>query len=269
MTPLAVLAAAVALTSPPPPDAPLPAGPAGYAHALVRAKRELTAAVERWSKRGAAPQALQLHALYQQRLYLALGDDPRLAGRVLGRLTSAVRAEALDIVAARRALTVLTRPVRTTATFRVGPARPAAELLAYYREAERRFAVDWEVLAAVNFVESAFGRVRSPSTAGAQGPMQFLPSTWQRYGLGGDVHDPHDAILGAANYLRASGYTRDARRALYAYNRSDFYVLAILRYAARMRADANAYYVFHEWQVFVRTASGRLRLTGPGVGSGA
>jgi membrane-bound lytic murein transglycosylase B len=266
VTPLAVLAVAVAVASPPPPDAPLPVGPAGYTQALVRTSRALTSELAQWSKRGDAPRPLQLEALYQQRLYLALGDDPRLASQVLVRLPSAVRAEARDIVAARRALTALTRPTRA-ASFRVGPARPAAELLLFYREAKRRFGVDWEVLAAINFVESAFGRVRSPSAAGAQGPMQFLPSTWRRYGLGGDVHDPHDAILGAANYLRASGYTRDARRALRLYNRSDLYVEAILRYAARMRADARAYYVFHEWQVFVRTPSGRVGLTGPGVGS--
>ena len=66
-----------------------------------------------------------------------------------------------------------------------------------------------QVLAAVNLVETNFNRNRAVSTAGAQGPMQFLPSTWRAYGMGGDIRDPHDAILGAANYLRASG-GRDA-----------------------------------------------------------
>jgi membrane-bound lytic murein transglycosylase B len=88
----------------------------------------------------------------------------------------------------------------------------------YYAEGQRRFGVPWSLLAAVNFVESDFGRVRSASAAGAQGPMQFLPATWRRYGLRGDVHDPRDAILGAASYLRAAGVRRDPRRALYAYN---------------------------------------------------
>src|SRR5438105_4405934 len=90
-------------------------------------------------------------------------------------------------------------------------------------DAGRRFGVAWNVLAAVNFVESAFGKLRNSSTAGAQGPMQFLPSTWRRYGLGGDVHDPHDAILGAANYLRAAGAPGRYRRALYAYHPSQAY----------------------------------------------
>ena len=105
---------------------------------------------------------------------------------------------------------------------------PADRLLAYYREAERRFGVPWHVLAAVNFVETAFGKVRSRSTAGAQGPMQFLPATWRAYGLGGDVDDPRDAILGAANLLRSSGAPGDLRRALYAYNHSTLYVDAVL-----------------------------------------
>ena len=100
--------------------------------------------------------------------------------------------------------------------------------LADYLEAERRFGVAWQVLAAVNFVESAFGRLRNASTAGAQGPMQFLPSTWRAYGLGGDIDDPRDAILGAANYLHASGAPRDYRRALFAYNHSPAYVDAVL-----------------------------------------
>jgi membrane-bound lytic murein transglycosylase B len=66
-----------------------------------------------------------------------------------------------------------------------------------------------------NYAESKFGRVVSASSAGAQGPMQFIPSTWAAYGLGGDVHDPHDAILGAANYVHASGAPGNYRVALF------------------------------------------------------
>src|ERR671918_212928 len=104
-----------------------------------------------------------------------------------------------------------------------------------------------------------------PSWAGALGPMQFLPSTWRAYGLGGNVHDPRDAILGAANYLRASGAPRDYRRALYAYNPSSSYVEAVVRYAEGMRRDRRAFYAYYSWQVFVRTPSGLRRLTGPGL----
>jgi soluble lytic murein transglycosylase-like protein len=120
------------------------------------------------------------------------------------------------------------------------------------------------VLASVNFVESAFGRVQSASAAGAQGPMQFLPATWEAYGLGGDVHDPRDAILGAANLLRASGAPDDLRSALFAYNHSTSYVDAILVYAGHMRRDVRAYYGYYSWQAFMRTPAGDVRLTGPG-----
>jgi membrane-bound lytic murein transglycosylase B len=94
--------------------------------------------------------------------------------------------------------------------------------------------------------------------------MQFMPATWRAYGLGGDVHDPHDAIMGAANYLRASGGRRDIRGALHAYNPSPTYVDAVLRYARRIRVDLDAFYTFYNWQVFARTSAGEKRLTGPG-----
>jgi membrane-bound lytic murein transglycosylase B len=96
--------------------------------------------------------------------------------------------------------------------------------------------------------------------------MQFIPSTWDAYGMGGDIDDPHDAIMGAANYLHASGAPGNYRRALYAYNPSRSYVDAVLRYTRRMRHDRRAYYAFHSWQVFVRTPSGIRRITGPGLG---
>jgi hypothetical protein len=64
--------------------------------------------------------------------------------------------------------------------------------------------------------------------------MQFIPSTWRAFGMGGDVRDPHDAILGAANYLRSSGAPRNYRRALFAYNPSSLYVNSVLAYARRM-----------------------------------
>jgi membrane-bound lytic murein transglycosylase B len=148
---------------------------------------------------------------------------------------------------------------------KVAPPRPAGILLGYYRRAQRRFGVAWQVLAGVNFVESAFGRLRNSSVSGAQGPMQFIPATWRAYGLGGDVHEPRDAILAAANYLHARGAPGNYRRALFAYNPSGLYVDAVLRYARHIRLDARNYYAFYSWQVFVRTPSGTYRLTGPGV----
>src|SRR5207302_10443791 len=142
------------------------------------------------------------------------------------------------------------------ARIRVAPPPAAAKLVRWYRGAQARFGVRWQLLAAVNFVESAFGKVRNTSTAGAQGPMQFMPATWRAYGLGGNVHDPHDAILGAANYLRANGAPGDNCRALVHYNPSTLYVDAVLRYAREIRSDRRAFYEYYARQVFVRTPSG-------------
>ena len=158
----------------------------------------------------------------------------------------------------------IVHPVSSPTVIRTQRPPAAGDLLAWFERGESRFGVDWEVLAAVMFVESKFGRVRSASSAGAQGPMQFLPSTWAAYGLGGDIHDAHDAILAAANDLHASGAPGRERAALHAYNHSWAYVDAVEGYAGRMRQDPLAFYAFYDWQVFVLTTNGAVRLTGPG-----
>jgi membrane-bound lytic murein transglycosylase B len=262
---LAALAAAALLVAPPP-NAPLPRDPAALAEALTEHTEALQDGVDAWRGQGRVPADVELEALYQQRLFIHLTAKPRLAREVVERLRGRIRREATETLAARAALVRLTPPTtRPLRTFRTGPAAPARSLLRWYQEAERRFGVGWHVLAAVNFVESAFGKLRSKSTAGAQGPMQFLPSTWRAYGLGGNVHDPHDAILGAASYLRAAGAPRDYRKALYGYNRSPLYVDAVLRYANQMKRDIRAFYGYYAWQVWVRTPNGPRRLTGPGL----
>jgi membrane-bound lytic murein transglycosylase B len=230
---------------------------------------DLRAAIRDWvgkndPSRGTSPSNVILYALYQQRIYRLLAAENRLATATLARLPPDLRNAGSDFVAAHRELHRLTPPI-SAGTIAVGPAPPAGLLLRYYREAERRFHVPWRVLAAINFVESKFGKLRSASAAGAQGPMQFLPATWRRYGLGGNVHDPHDAILGAANYLKASGARRDLRRALHAYNPSGAYVDAVLRYARRLQADRTTFYALYSWQVFVKTLRGDRRVTGPGL----
>ncbi|MBA3736624.1 MAG: lytic transglycosylase domain-containing protein [Actinobacteria bacterium] len=205
-----------------------------------------------------------LLGLYEQRIYRLLERDSRLSRATLSRLPNDLRRVATDFLTAHRELYRLTPPIRVSA-IRVGFPRPAAELLDDYREAQRRFGVPWNVLAAVNFVETKFGKLRSSSAAGAQGPMQFMPATWRRYGLGGNVHDAHDAILGAANYLQESGVPRDLRRALHHYNPSSSYVDAVLRYARRIGADRTRFFGLYNWQVFVKTPSGDRRVTGPGI----
>ncbi|MER6507916.1 lytic murein transglycosylase [Nonomuraea sp. NPDC001636] len=248
----------------PAPGAPLPTDPARLATALRDTTTALNAAIDRWRpSTGAPPRDVELLALYQQRLYRHAARHRALADRAFARLPAALAAQAKDNVSALRGLLALTRPIKPSAVFKVQAARPAAELLGHFKRAERRFGVEWEVLASVMFVETKFGRVRADSHAGAQGPMQFMPATWRAYGLGGDVQNPRDAVMGAANYLHASGAPRDYRRALHAYNPSQTYVDAVLLHARQMRRDPRAYYAYYNWQVFVLTTAGERRLTGP------
>jgi len=247
------------------PGAPIPRKPAALARVLVKTKTGLARAVDEWrSGGGGVPPEVTLDALYDQRIELLLAARPRLARATLRRVPAGTARVVRTNLAAKRELWRLT-PVTRSRRFRTGRALPPAALIGYYREGERRFGVRWNVLAAVNFVESAFNKLRNNSATGAQGPMQFMPATWRAYGLGGDVHDPHDAILGAANYLHANGAPRDNRRALFHYNPSPLYVDAVLRYARRIRGDPRAFYEYYARQVFVRTPSGLRRITGPGL----
>jgi soluble lytic murein transglycosylase-like protein len=252
-------------SGPPALNAPIPRAPETLADTLERTDEGLRDAIKGWRDHGRpAPSQVVLYALYQQRIYRLLAHTDGLARQTFARLPAPLATESWDFVRAHRGLYRLTPPIRAAA-IKVGKAKPALDLLLYYREAQRRFRVPWNVLAAVNFVESKFGKLRSASAAGAQGPMQFMPATWRQYGLGGNVHDAHDAILGAANYLRASGAPRKLRRALYAYNHSSAYVDAVLRYARRIASDRVTFYALYNWQVFVKTPTGDRRVTGPGL----
>ena len=107
-------------------------------------------------------------------------------------------------------------------------------LLPIYQAAGIQYGVRWEILAAINEIETDYGRNLNVSSAGALGWMQFLPSTWRVYGVdanGDKVKDPYnpvDAIFAAARYLRAAGADTDIRRAVFAYNHADWYVDSVL-----------------------------------------
>jgi len=136
----------------------------------------------------------------------------------------------------------------------VAPA-PVDDLLSYYKEAQDAFGIDWQYLAAIHLVETRMGRIRGLSTAGAQGPMQFMPPTWAQYGKG-DVNDNHDAILAAARYLKAAGAPGNMQKALFAYNHAQAYVNALMDYAAVMKADPLAMRGYYGWQVYYPTPDG-------------
>ena len=107
-------------------------------------------------------------------------------------------------------------------------------LLSIYQAAGVEYGVRWEVLAAINEIETDYGRNLNVSSAGAVGWMQFLPSSWRRYGVDAnkdgrkDPYNPVDAIFAAARYLDAAGYSDDPRAAIFAYNHADWYVDSVL-----------------------------------------
>lgn len=176
----------------------------------------------------------------EQRHLLDVAADPKLAATVEQQAPPDLAAVVHDTVGAWYAIWRLSE-IDEYQLVRIHPrpigkSAPPGELARYYREAAQQYQIDWAVLAAINFVESDFGRVTGPSSAGAIGPMQFLPSTWEAYGQG-DINNDHDAIEAAARYLFLHGALRDMDRAIFAYNHDSNYVAAIDLYASRMRKD--------------------------------
>jgi hypothetical protein len=107
-------------------------------------------------------------------------------------------------------------------------------LLPIYQAAGIQYSVPWQVLAAINDIETDYGRNLSISSAGAEGWMQFIPSTWKRYGVDAtgsgtaDPYNPVDAIFAAARYLNAAGASKNLPRAIFAYNHANWYVQSVL-----------------------------------------
>jgi hypothetical protein len=122
-----------------------------------------------------------------------------------------------------------------------GPVAVPAYLIPIYSAASQAYDLGPagpSVLAAINEIESGFGQNLGPSSAGAVGWMQFMPSTWAAYGVDADSdgdkdpNEPHDAIFAAARYLRAGGMPEDPEGAVFAYNHADWYVAEVMARAA-------------------------------------
>ena len=199
----------------------------------------------------------------QQVIYRVLSANPTLSSQVIAALPAEWRSVAERHLAARGEFLRMGRSRRPTVlpAWRIIAPEPAENLLAYYRKAELATGIEWEVLAAVNLVETGMGRIDGISVANAQGPMQFLPTTWAEAGIGhGNIRDPHDAIQAAARYLVRRGGLRDIRQGLWGYNNSDYYGRAVLLYASLMREDPLAYTGLYHWEIHFNAADGDLWL---------
>ncbi len=136
-------------------------------------------------------------------------------------------------------------------------------LLPIYQAAAVQYGVPWQVLAAINEVETDFGTDLSVSTAGAIGWMQFMPETWLQYGVDAlnagyaDPYNPVDAIFAAARYLHAAGASTDLRGAILAYNHSEAYVESVL-----LRARLFASYPASAIATLTGLTEGRMPVSG-------
>ena len=267
-TPAGVIAKAppVALAS----KAGLPTAADGRHYPLVPADPAPTAAlltrVEEALRSPATPE-VDLPGLghQQQVIYRVLAHQKHQATQVRAALAERWR-PVLDLhLAARRNFIAMHDPSRRPThlpAWRILPPERAENLLRYYREAAAATGIPWEVLAAVNLVESGMGRIDGVSVADARGPMQFLPSTWAEPGIGngGDIRDPRTAIGAAARYLVRRGGLKDIRKGLWGYNNSDHYGRAVLAYAALLRNDPAAYRGLYHWEIHFASAAGDLWL---------
>ncbi|WP_156749870.1 lytic transglycosylase domain-containing protein [Mycobacterium sp. E1747] len=196
----------------------------------------------------------------EQAAYRAIGRHPEWDSVTRPRIP----AELVDVydrnVDARRQLQAMTPAKGTLPAWRIEPPVPADELMNDYHAAETETGVGWNYLAAINLVETRFGSINGISTAGAQGPMQFLPSTFATYGQGGDVHSPRDSIMAAGRFLAANGFANDPAHAIYGYNHAHEYVRAVDQYAALIANDPAAFPTYYRWDVYYVTTAGDVLL---------
>jgi soluble lytic murein transglycosylase-like protein len=207
-----------------------------------------------------AEAALAAAARRQQAAYRAIGRHPEWDAITRPRIPPSLLGVYDSNVDARRQLTAMTPTRDTLPAWHIEPPAPADELLGYYHQAESQSGVGWNYLAAINLIETRLGSIDGVSTAGAQGPMQFLPATFATYGEGGDIHSPRDSIMAAGRYLAANGFANDRDHAIYRYNHADQYVRAVNQYAGLIAADPAAFAGYYRWDVYCHTIAGDVLL---------
>lgn len=245
-------------------DTTAPPVPAGAQPRLAAEPAQIAddlVADERAIRDPATPEpALVAAARRQQVAYRAIGRNPAWDEVIRPRIPESLITTYDRNIDARRQLTAMSEVRDTLPAWRIIPPAPAADLMGFYREAEAATGVGWNYLAAINLIETRFGSIAGVSTAGAQGPMQFMPETWAAYGTGGDVNEPREAIMGAGRYLAASGFANNPDRAIYAYNHANEYVRAVKDYAAVLADDPGAFDGYFRWEVYYYTTAGDVLL---------
>lgn len=251
--------ATVTTTEPPTTRIDEPLDAAGYADELSR--------VELVIRDPASTDAAVVEAGVRMQLLLrSLAARPEFDGAVVAALHADVRPTIERLIVARQFLQARAAadpdpapPSPTLPAWTIVEPEPVDELLGRYGAAEAATGVPWYWLAAIHLQETRMGRIVGVSSAGAVGPMQFLPSTWESC-CTGDPTVTADAILGAATYLAQSGAPADMTAALHQYNPNDGYVAQVTAYAENLREVPALYRGYHAWQVFVGTAAGTVRL---------
>ncbi len=227
--------------------------PAGLAAQIVEAERGIR-------DPAATPARRTELARLQQVAYRKLSYEPAWDAEVLAAVPDELDSVVERNVFARRQFLAMHSvwPTEVPDWRIIEPVAPD-QLLAWYREAEADTGIPWTYLAAINLVETGMGRIHGLSSAGAQGPMQFLPSTWEEVS-DGDINDPHEAIGAAARYLVRRGGPADMDRALFGYNNHDNYVRAVTTYAELMAENELAFFGYHGWEIFFLSERGDLWL---------
>lgn len=222
--------------------------PAGLADQIIMTERAIR-------DLGVTGTQLTWMSQLQQMTYRRLVETPEWQEATLAALPEDVLDVARANLEAGMAFRAMITPGEALPSWRIVEPLPADELLKIYKEAGEEFGVPWPYLAAVNLVETFMGRIRGTSIAGAQGPMQFMPATWEAFGEG-DINDNRDAIRAAARYLAANGAPQDMAYALHRYNPSENYVRGTSLYAQVMLAEPSAFRGYYHWQVYYLTTAG-------------
>jgi membrane-bound lytic murein transglycosylase B len=228
----------------------------------AQAARQVRAAEDAIRTPGTDPAVLDVAGELAQVAYRVIGVRPSWDEPVLDALPRRLhRVVRLNVASRREFRSMHSTLSDTLPAWRIVEPAPVDRLVSFYREAERRFGVDWEYLAAINLVETGMGRIQGFSVAGARGPMQFMPATWAQYGSG-DIDDPRDAIVSAGRYLAARGFTDRGGipGALYSYNNHPAYVRGVTAVAQVLQDDPRAYRGYHRWQVYYLSSAGDVVL---------